>query len=213
MKYNKWGTREGHSHNPYALKPVLSAPTSIRPSHYQAVGIIYTAAHQNGMLRHSFATLEGCNLLWHMVAPPRPSPSALPLGPPPFTPLFCFLFLVHPIWFCLPIWLDVWQHNKAQARAGNKFYTVKWKSEFWTSPKFRSWGSVWSLIGPLFRPSVMQPKPVNNSLVMRLTFRTWILDLSVFQIPVVPSGSKSSHVHKCYSSVKYKVFYWITQSY
>ena len=26
----------------------------------------------NGTLRHSFATLEGCNLLWHIKAPPPP---------------------------------------------------------------------------------------------------------------------------------------------
>ena len=32
----------------------------------------------NGMLRHSLATLEGCNLLWHIVAPP-----------PLFHPSFC----------------------------------------------------------------------------------------------------------------------------
>ena len=34
---------------------------------------------QNGMLRHSLETLEGCNLLCHIVAPP-----------PPSTPSFCF---------------------------------------------------------------------------------------------------------------------------
>ena len=28
---------------------------------------------KNGTLRHSLATLEGCNLLWHIVAPPPPS--------------------------------------------------------------------------------------------------------------------------------------------
>ena len=55
---------------------------------------------ENGMLSHSLVTLEGCNLLWH------PSFSG-------------FLFLVHPIWFSLPVWLEVWQHE-AQLRAGNK---------------------------------------------------------------------------------------------
>ena len=40
------------------------------------------------MLRYSFATFEGCNLLWHIVAPP-----------PPSTPLFLFFSLVHPIWY------------------------------------------------------------------------------------------------------------------
>ena len=33
----------------------------------------------NGMLGHAFATLEGCHLLWHIVAPP-----------PPFHSSFCF---------------------------------------------------------------------------------------------------------------------------
>ena len=33
-----------HPPNPYALKPVLSAPTSIRPSQYEAMEIIKTAA-------------------------------------------------------------------------------------------------------------------------------------------------------------------------
>ena len=39
----------------------------------------------NGMLRHSLATLEGCNLLWHIVAPPPPS---TPLSFKMFEPSF-----------------------------------------------------------------------------------------------------------------------------
>ena len=49
------------------------------------------------MLRHSFMILEGSNILWHNVAPPPPSHAS-----------FCLSFLIlHPIWFTLPVWLEV----------------------------------------------------------------------------------------------------------
>ena len=39
------------------------------------------------MLRHSSATLEGSNILWHIVAPPLP----------PSTPLLCFSLFITPL--------------------------------------------------------------------------------------------------------------------
>ena len=51
---------------------------------------LFTLCH-NGMLPHSLATLEGSNILWHIVA-----------SPPPFHASFCLSFLIlHPIWFSL----------------------------------------------------------------------------------------------------------------
>ena len=53
---------------------------------------------QYGMLRHAFERLDGGNLLWHIVCPP-----------PPVPPIFSlFLIILHPIWFSLPVWLEVW---------------------------------------------------------------------------------------------------------
>ena len=52
-----------------------------------------------GMLRHAFEPLDGCNLLWHIVAPP-PSPL-----------LVSFFLILQQIWFSRPIWLDVWLHE------------------------------------------------------------------------------------------------------
>ena len=46
-------------------------------------------------------------------------------SPSPFHPSFSgFIFLVHPIWFSLPVWLDIWQHE-AQPRAGRNHYSLK----------------------------------------------------------------------------------------
>ena len=44
------------------------------------------------------ATLEGSNILWHIVAPP-----------PPSTPFCVFLCLFHPIWFSRPVWLEMFE--------------------------------------------------------------------------------------------------------
>ena len=67
----------------------------------------------NGMLRHSFESLEGRNLLWHIVAPP-----------PPSQPNFCLSFLLFCTQFgvaCLFGWMiDSTRRSRRLARPTNK---------------------------------------------------------------------------------------------
>ena len=60
----------------------------------------------NGMLHHSFEPLEGCNLLWYIVAPPLPS-----------QPSFCLSFLLFCTLFSLAC-LFGWMFNSTRLSGG-----------------------------------------------------------------------------------------------
>ena len=66
------------------------------------------------MLRHSFKTLEGSNILWHIVAPPPPSQHSI-----------CLSFLIlNSIWFSLLKMFEL-SHSSSKKEGVENYNSLK----------------------------------------------------------------------------------------